>query len=528
MNRLSISTIVLSTLTLCACTSEEESVISSSEPPQTIEISTYVGQSTRAIDKTAFESGDVIGLYACQTTGDYENIFTAGFMDNVAVTKGESGWTYSPITTWPADDNEHLSFTAFCPRITTGTATTYPFTVNTDPAQQTDPLWCTIRDASINDRNGKAINGSETDASFEPTSGALNLKFKHMLAKVRVKVKLNGSYPGITAVLNSLSVTNVYSSGTFTIASDLSNGSWSTSGSTTSFILHSPSATAMAVTNEAALVGDDLLMIPQSVRSAGISLQYTHTVSSGETKTIDKFVSLPEKWEVNKTYNYTVNLSLDTDDLIITADIEDRDEENVEFPIVHTPADAVDMGLSVKWASYNVGANAPEDSGLYYAWGETDDDKSDFSWTTYIWDAGTTGRNLTKYCTSSQYGTVDYKTVLEQADDVAHVKWGGAWRMPTDAEWTELLNGCTWTWTTLNGVDGYRATSKTTGNSIFLPAAGYRYGTSGSYNGTYGYYWSSSLYSSSNGACDFFFYNSDVMCSSYIRYYGCSVRPVTE
>ena len=127
----------------------------------------------------------------------------------------------------------------------------------------------------------------------------------------------------------------------------------------------------------------------------------------------------------------------------------------------------VDLGLSVKWATCNMGASSPEEYGDYYAWGETET-KSTYDWNTYKWCKGSEN-TLTKYCTDSDYGTVDNKTVLDPEDDVAHVKWGGNWRMPTDAEIEELRENCIWKWTTQNGKNGYKVTSKKNGNSIFLP-----------------------------------------------------------
>ncbi len=189
----------------------------------------------------------------------------------------------------------------------------------------------------------------------------------------------------------------------------------------------------------------------------------------------------------------------------------------------------VDLGLpsGIKWATYNVGATKPEDYGGYYAWGETEE-KNDYSWSTYKWCNDSYDRQ-TKYCTSSSYGTVDNKTTLDPEDDVAHVKWGGTWRMPTKAEQDELCNNCTWIWATQNGVNGYKVTGPN-GNSIFLPAAGYRDGTDLNYSGSYGYYWPSSLYegNSSYNACSLYFGSSGYDWSSYSRYYGHSVRPVLE
>ncbi|MBQ7388798.1 MAG: hypothetical protein IJW01_05480 [Paludibacteraceae bacterium] len=101
----------------------------------------------------------------------------------------------------------------------------------------------------------------------------------------------------------------------------------------------------------------------------------------------------------------------------------------------------IDLGLSVKWATCNVGATSPEKYGNYYAWGETEP-KTTYTWATYKWCNGSYDTQ-TKYCTDSSRGTVDNKTVLELADDAANVNWGGAWRMPTDAECQELIDNCT-------------------------------------------------------------------------------------
>ena len=196
----------------------------------------------------------------------------------------------------------------------------------------------------------------------------------------------------------------------------------------------------------------------------------------------------------------------------------------------------VDLGLpsGLKWATCNVGATKPEEYGDYFAWGETEPnttyDWNTYKWATATWDATYESwqlETLTKYCTSGEYGTVDNKTVLDLEDDAARANWGGAWRMPTDAEWTELRENCTWTWTTKNGVNGYEVKSKTNGNSIFLPAAGYC-GNNGLDNaGNYGNYWSSSLYSDGPYyAWDVVFYSDYVLRDFNARFYGRSVRPV--
>ena len=193
------------------------------------------------------------------------------------------------------------------------------------------------------------------------------------------------------------------------------------------------------------------------------------------------------------------------------------------------PSGAVDLGLSVYWGTTNIGASKPEDYGDYYAWGETEP-KESYSWSTYKYGTSSSGPFF-KYNTSDSYGTVDNKTVLEPEDDVASVKLGGEWRMPTDAEWTELRTKCTWTWTTNyngTGVKGQIVTA-TNGNSIFLPAAGYRRDTKLYDAGSYGYYWSSSLNTDYPYAAWYVDFGSDYVRRSYYnRYDGHSVRPVSE
>ncbi len=188
--------------------------------------------------------------------------------------------------------------------------------------------------------------------------------------------------------------------------------------------------------------------------------------------------------------------------------------------------EAVDLGLSVKWATMNVGANSPEEYGDYFAWGETSP-KDTYSWETYKWCKGSQ-YTLTKYCSNSSYGTVDNKTVLDPEDDAAQANWGGTWRMPTRDEFTELRTKCTWEWTSLNGVYGRKVTGPN-GNSIFLPAAGYRYDSSLGTAGSYGSYWSSSL-----GTDDplygwyLHFDSSNFYMNDYYRYNGRSVRAVCQ
>ena len=190
----------------------------------------------------------------------------------------------------------------------------------------------------------------------------------------------------------------------------------------------------------------------------------------------------------------------------------------------HNGHEYVNLGLSVKWATCNVGATTAEGYGDYYAWGETVT-KKNYDWSTYKWCKGDYD-TMTKYCTDSKYGTVDNKKTLSTTDDVARVKWGGNWRMPTRAEQDELRTKCRWTWTTKNGVKGYKVVGPN-GNSIFLPAAGYRSEEELYPAGSVGYYWSSSLDESySDTAYLLYFNSSKVDWRHNYRYDGQSVRPV--
>ena len=181
----------------------------------------------------------------------------------------------------------------------------------------------------------------------------------------------------------------------------------------------------------------------------------------------------------------------------------------------------VNLGLysGLKWAKCNLGASKPSDYGDYYAWGETTP-KTDCSWATYKWG---TESNITKY------NTTDGKTVLDPEDDAATATLGSHWRMPTKDEMYELLDNCTWTWTTQDGKNGYEVKSKTNGNAIFLPAAGFREGSEFDSAGSLGIYWSSSLNELNSHSASPIKFDSGEKGWYYFgryRYYGYPIRPV--
>ena len=179
----------------------------------------------------------------------------------------------------------------------------------------------------------------------------------------------------------------------------------------------------------------------------------------------------------------------------------------------------VDLGLSVKWATCNVGATTPEGDGDYFAWGETTT-KDTYSYS----NCPTPGLSISEL---QSQGYIDSNGNLTPQYDAATANWGGDWRMPKFTEIVELGQECTWIWVTQNGVNGYSVIGPN-GNNIFLPAAGERSGSSLNYAGSYGFYWSSTPYDEVVGACYIYFGSSGpgFMCSS--REIGHSVRPVLE
>ncbi len=262
------------------------------------------------------------------------------------------------------------------------------------------------------------------------------------------------------------------------------------------------------------------------------------TVEVGESKTVDILNGNGSYTVAGSTTNFTrsivsgklkvTGIAVGTNTVTVTD--TSTGAQTVLTVIVTTAAQVqdheyVDLGLpsGTLWATCNVGANSPEEYGDYFAWGETEP-KSTYSWATYKWCNGSS-TSMTKYCKSSSYGTVDNRTELLPEDDAAYVNWGASWRMPTKTQYDELKLECTWTWSTRNGVNG-RLVTGPNGNSLFLPAAGYRDGTSIVSVSTYGYYWLSTLYSSSNSGTCQYFNSSGKYWSGRNRYYGLAVRAV--
>jgi len=209
------------------------------------------------------------------------------------------------------------------------------------------------------------------------------------------------------------------------------------------------------------------------------------------------------------------------------------DKESVYYNYPPKPKanghDYVDLGLTsgTLWATMNVGASKPSDTGLYFQWGDTTGytaeqvgkDKQ-FDWDNYKWSIDGSSSNFSKYKTTGAR--------LELEDDAAYVNMGGTWKMPTPTQIQELLNGTTSTWTKLDGVNGRLFTSKTdTSKSIFIPAAGYASSGSLAYSGSSGVVWSSMLSTGNVYYGQYLGFRSSFVDLYYnYRYYGFSVRGV--
>ena len=316
------------------------------------------------------------------------------------------------------------------------------------------------------------------------------------------------------------------------------------------------SATITATAEDGGMKATCAITVAQWV--TGISLNKTSlTLNEGEAETLVPTVSPSNsadktiKWTSSDTSIATVDengkvTAVSKGNATIKAEANDGSgkyatcEVLVKKKLGPLPTGAVDLGLSVYWSTCNLGASRPEDYGDYYAWGEVEpyyssqdpltwkEGKSEgYYWPSYKWCNGSSS-TLSKYNTDNSCGSVDNKTVLDPEDDAAHVILGDKWRMPTDAEWTELREKCSWTWTTQNGVNGRLVTGKN-GNSIFLPAAGGRSHADLNRAGSCCYYWSSSLGTDDPDRAWLVYFDAGTVDRYYFsRCLGRSIRPVSE
>lgn len=277
--------------------------------------------------------------------------------------------------------------------------------------------------------------------------------------------------------------------------------------------------TTSSITNNSAVVDCTYCNIPEDGQChVLLSWDDGHKIVNAENREGTQSITL-SSLKPNTTYSYCASIDYEGGPV---------NGEMKEFTTKGDNERWVDLGLSVLWAAYNVGASSPEEYGGYYAWGETST-KSDYTWENYIhlekyyYGDGPDDWRWTQKFIGSEISGTSY--------DVAHVQWGGGARMPTLAEVVELVGNCTFTGGSYNGVEGSYVTGPN-GNSIFLPFAGSRYDGGLYGGGDYGLFWSGTYLDGdygyrgpSNLHC---YEDSGLWLGSYYRFYGQSVRPVTE
>ena len=244
---------------------------------------------------------------------------------------------------------------------------------------------------------------------------------------------------------------------------------------------------------------------------------------------ISRHYGLPVRSVAEKNSGGSADVPSDKESSSDVPSDKDSLQDNTSYKIINGHK-FINLGLpsGLLWAETNIGAETAADDGNYYAWGETKT-KDTYTEDNYMY-YDTSSSSYTKYTST------DGKTVLDIEDDAAYVNWG-ACRMPTDIEFKELRNtdNCKWTWTSKTTssnetINGYEVTSKKNGNSIFLPASGRRDESYLDNHGSYGYSWSSTLFSDyTSDACSLYFFSGSVYsCSINYRYLGLTVRPVAE
>lgn len=507
--------IVAAALTVLAACSSDDSPVDSpivnaeQRVPVTLAYTTIDAVETRAaqnLNEGTFDSGESVRVRISNTGEDTWAEYPFFTAADGAMTATD------PAPYYPAG-NQNIDIVAYYP----GTAWD-SFTVYADQTDDADYKASDLLFASVTNQAKQAE--------------AVNLAFTHKMAKLNVNITAGAGVGSITSV----SILGVKP----TVSFDRATGGVGEATGT---------ATTIAVSNNGAA-----LIPPQTITGGLLSIV---TDKGTATYSVN-----------NKAFAagqlYTLNITVNLRAVGTTTAITGWTSEGTVTvnPVQRTPygLEAVDLGLSVKWANMNVGATSETDYGTYFAWGETAGytvigstttaadgnvkSVSQFDWEHYSLCNGSSG-TLIKYNTNASYGLVDNKTELEHVHDAARVNWGADWRMPTQAEMEELKNTRTnttdYTWTWCDGINtkydntsvaGYMIESKkegTAGNHIFLPATGVILGGEHLISGSVCYYWSSMLTAQSPYTGKHFRFDDEYLfIGNGERCDGMSVRAVTE
>ena len=388
-------------------------------------------------NSTAFSAGDQIAVYGW--TGSADAVPAKLVVNGVRNTLGTDGtWTPATQMLWKNGTDAHYFLGVYPARdITSFTADPYTLDPSTASYTASDLLMAAKLDG------------------VKASAGTVLLKFDHAMAKLNVNLKFSNEF----ATTPTVSSVKVKARKTATI-------NYLTKSVTATGIMTPVEIPAAATAATGYVYSYSCLQVPQDgvttiiVSIAGNEYVYTSPtpipLQSGKYTTLGLIVGRD-------------NLELASVNVSSWPNPTNLPGGTAGF--YHNGHEYVDLGLSVKWATCNIGATNATDCGDYFAWGETKPKKS-YSWENYIY-TDDSGQTITKY------NATDNKTTLDAGDDAAHVKWGGSWRTPSKAELEELVTSCSWVWKT--AADGYAHTgylvTSQNGNSIFLPAAGiYYYG----------------------------------------------------
>lgn len=505
----------MAAVTLGSCSNEEigeRSLLPDENGRTPIAITTYLPQTTRGYNaqeasiSSLSNSGGGFTIHAVNTT-DHSTVI--------------NGWTYvasgdgssSPANTslmayWP-DDNSEVTFYAYYPSDgnTSAVTTTFDGTAGT---------------LAITTDGTKDVMAAYASASKDDNNGSVSLQFRHLMAQTVINVLANATNmpAGTTHTLTGLTLsapgaaTLTFSSGAVVANADAA----------ATYAFHSAETdNPVELSADTTTVGT--AMIPASTGTgtkAQLTVDYTATIS-GNTRSYSRTAEVT----LISGYKNQINVSVQGDmPLTINAVVE-----NME-PIVDGHV-YVDLGLpsGLLWATMNVGASKPEEYGDYFAWGETES-KEDYSWQTYKYCNGTQ-ETLTKYVPQEMAESFGYEgyydtlSVLELADDAAHINWGGGWRTPSDAEWQELFDGCTYEAINEDGVIGAKLISSYNGKSIFFSFAGFMTGTNWQEETLESYYWGTGVRRNwPVNVSQAVFQNGSTYVTTSYRNIGIPVRPV--
>lgn len=481
---------------LASCTSEEEdheidkkytgNVEITTEPFVLEESNTRTNLTNTGSEITfAWDNDEAIGIFpiAPTTNSQAKQVLKKKSGENTSATFEGEGWALLYENTYAAY---------------------YPFqNVLADVAYNAVPI--TMTEQEQNGNNSLEHIGNGYDFMYAtatvPTNGNIHFSFKHVTSILYLSLTMPDA-----ATWKSVTIANTNGKNVFT-----TNATMNVATGNVSPINTVPEIT-LGLKNITTTASNKVLnlyigLLPTSPGEVEL------TAITTENKCYKATVNITKTFVAGKAYKYTASPIMETP------------PPSSGFENGHT---YVDLGLSVKWATMNIGAGGPSDYGKYFSWGETET-KYDYDWNTY--SHGNDESCMTKYCTDKEFGVVDGRTTIEPSDDAAHVYWGGKWRMPTKDEMRELQKDCTWEWVNSynnTGKMGYKVTGPN-GNTIFLPAAGGKFQYNDVNRGTYGYYWTSSINEEYNIFAWYMSFNSNIHFSGYDkRIYGRPIRAVCE